>query len=84
MVNCADYEIFDNNGGRLLKNAADYDKIDKLILRTRAKGDYIVIDDNGRKKKLKEYFINEKIKNKAAPHNCSESIQREIFCRDKV
>ena len=40
----------------------DYDKIDKLILRTRAKGDYIVIDDNGRKKKLKEYFINEKIK----------------------
>ena len=29
-------------------------------------------------------YINEKIKNKAAPHNCSESIQREIFCRDKV
>ena len=39
----------------------DYDKIDKLILRTRREGDYIVIDDNGKKKKLKEYFINEKI-----------------------
>jgi tRNA(Ile)-lysidine synthase len=39
----------------------DYDKIDKLILRTRAQGDYIVIDDSGRRKKLKEYFINEKI-----------------------
>lgn len=39
----------------------DYDKIDKLVLRTRKPGDYIVIDDNGRTKKLKEYFINEKI-----------------------
>lgn len=39
----------------------DYDKIDRLVLRTRKPGDYIVIDDNGRTKKLKEYFINEKI-----------------------
>lgn len=39
----------------------DYDKIEKLVLRTRNQGDYIVIDDCGRKKKLKEFFINEKI-----------------------
>lgn len=39
----------------------DYDKIDRLVLRTRKPGDYIAIDDNGRTKKLKEYFINEKI-----------------------
>ena len=39
----------------------DYDKIDKLILRTRREGDYIIIDDKGSKKKLKDYFINEKI-----------------------
>lgn len=39
----------------------DYDKIDRLILRTRREGDFIVIDNHGTRKKLKEYFINEKI-----------------------
>lgn len=40
----------------------DCDKIkDSLVLRTRQTGDYITIDDNGKTKKLKDYFINEKI-----------------------
>lgn len=39
----------------------DYDKIKTLILRNRQSGDYITVDDKGSKKKLKDYFINEKI-----------------------
>lgn len=39
----------------------DYDKIGTLSLRNRQEGDYLVIDDKGSKKKLKDYFINEKI-----------------------
>lgn len=39
----------------------DYGKIQGLTLRNRQKGDYIVIDDKGHRKKLKDYFINEKI-----------------------
>lgn len=39
----------------------DYDKINKLSLRNRQKGDYIVIDDLGSRKKLKDYFIDEKV-----------------------
>lgn len=39
----------------------DYDKIHKLALRNRQKGDYIIIDEKGHRKKLKDYFINEKI-----------------------
>ena len=40
----------------------DYDKIkDAVSLRTRDKGDYIVIHPDGSKKKLKEWLIHEKI-----------------------
>lgn len=39
----------------------DYDKIQGLTLRNRQEGDYIVIDEKGSQKKLKDYFINEKI-----------------------
>ena len=39
----------------------DYDKIDDVVVRTRQKGDYIVIDKDGATKKLKKYFIDEKI-----------------------
>ena len=40
----------------------DYDKIRcSPKLRNRIQGDYLTVDDNGKKKSLKEYFINEKI-----------------------
>ena len=40
----------------------DYDKIgDALVLRYRNKGDYLVVNAQGGRKKLKDYFINEKI-----------------------
>ena len=39
----------------------DCDKIGSLTLRNRKEGDYLVVNDSGSKKKLKEYFINEKI-----------------------
>ena len=40
----------------------DYDKIrGSLQIRTRQTGDYLVVDEAGHKKRLKEYFINEKI-----------------------
>ena len=40
----------------------DYDKINScLMLRFRQPGDYLTINDQGQKKSLKEYFINEKI-----------------------
>lgn len=39
----------------------DYDKINKLLLRSRQPGDYIIIDKKGGKKKLKDYFIDEKV-----------------------
>lgn len=40
----------------------DYDKIiGGLLIRTRKEGDYLCVDKNMHKKKLKEYFINEKI-----------------------
>lgn len=40
----------------------DYDKIKgSLQIRTRRSGDYLIVDADGHKKRLKEYFINEKI-----------------------
>ncbi len=40
----------------------DYDKIDhNLLLRTRRPGDYLVIDQKGHRKKLKDYLIEEKV-----------------------
>ncbi len=39
----------------------DCDKIHSLVLRNRQKGDYLVIDSKGKRKKLKKYFIDEKI-----------------------
>lgn len=40
----------------------NYDKIEcGLQIRTRTAGDYLTVDDRGHTKKLKEYFINEKV-----------------------
>ena len=40
----------------------DYDRINNyLMLRFRQSGDYLTINDQGQKKSLKEYFINEKV-----------------------
>ena len=40
----------------------DYDKIKgSFQIRTRQAGDYLVVDEDGHRKRLKEYFINEKI-----------------------
>ena len=40
----------------------DYDRIKgSLQIRTRQAGDYLIVDEDGHRKRLKEYFINEKI-----------------------
>lgn len=48
----------------------NYDKIKgDLQIRRRSPGDYLTVDLQGHKKKLKEYFVNEKI-----PQECREHI----------
>lgn len=60
-------EIFTKtNNTKIVKNDYtkyfDYDKIKGgLLLRTRQTGDYLVVDSKGSKKKLKDYFIDNKI-----------------------
>ncbi|HHX13021.1 MAG TPA: tRNA lysidine(34) synthetase TilS [Clostridiales bacterium] len=40
----------------------DYDKIENtIVLRTRNEGDYIEINDSAGRKKLKDYYIDQKI-----------------------
>lgn len=62
------FSLLENTGqyGEILKKTytkcMDYDKMKgSFQIRTRRPGDYLVIDDAGHKKSLKEYFINEKI-----------------------
>lgn len=57
---------FDGNMNEIPKKTYtkwfDYDKIkDGLVVRNRRSGDYLVTDCMGHTKKLKEYFINEKV-----------------------
>lgn len=52
---------FKNIPERIYTKWFDCDKIDKLSVRTRLSGDYLVIDEKGTRKKLKEYLIEEKI-----------------------
>lgn len=62
-----EFEIVDwNKNKKILNNiytkCFDYDKIKVgLWLRTREEGDYLVIDSQGHRKKLNQYFIDEKI-----------------------
>ena len=40
----------------------DYDKIrEPLVIRTRRTGDYLTISENGDRKRLQDYMVNEKI-----------------------
>ncbi|MFV0467099.1 MAG: tRNA lysidine(34) synthetase TilS [Lachnospiraceae bacterium] len=62
------FTLFDTENGmaeiqqKKYTKQIDYDKIVKgLCLRTRRSGDYLVIDAQGRRQKLKSYFINEKV-----------------------
>lgn len=41
---------------------------DNLLLRTRRDGDYIIIDDKGSRKKIKDYFIDKKIPREERNH----------------
>ncbi len=61
------FELIDWDGTRPIVNHLytkffDYDKINgNLVLRSRRSGDYLVMDDAGHKKKLKDYFIDKKV-----------------------
>lgn len=46
----------------------DYDKISKALFRTRRAGDWFVLDASGKHKKLKQYFIHEKIPKEEREH----------------
>lgn len=57
VLNCADYEIFENNTDLVLKNAADYDKINSdIFLRSRQAGDKMKPANRGCTKSLKKLF----------------------------
>ena len=50
------------NNDFIYKNPIDYDKIkDDFEIRNRQPEDYLVIDDQGRRKPLNRYFIDEKV-----------------------
>ena len=59
-------KIFFNEGHKIEEKKYtkwfDYDKIEnELSIRTRQQGDYLIVDEQGSKKKLNRYFIDEKI-----------------------
>lgn len=65
---CFSCRIFDNNMdiGKIPKKKytkwLDYDKIeDNLCVRNRYTGDFFLLDETGKRKKLKQYFVDEKI-----------------------
>ncbi|MCI8649245.1 MAG: tRNA lysidine(34) synthetase TilS [Anaerotruncus sp.] len=56
-INCADYEIFENNTELVLKNLIDYDKIkNDIFLRSRQSGDRIRPAGRGCSKPLRKLF----------------------------
>ena len=57
VLDCADYEIFENNTDLVLKNAADYDKINAdIFFRSRQAGDKMKPANRGCTKSLKKLF----------------------------
>lgn len=61
-MNCADYEIFDNNSESVLKYAVDYDKIMvDVFLRNRLPGDRFTPLGRGCTKTLKKLFNENKL-----------------------
>ncbi len=46
----------------------DYDKISTALFRTRRAGDWFILDASGKHKKLKQYFIHEKIPKEEREH----------------
>ena len=59
-------EEYDGESAEISKNTYtkcfDYDNIkNSFQIRTRRAGDYLIVDEDGHRKRLKEYFINEKI-----------------------
>jgi len=58
----------------------NYDKIkDKLLLRKRQEGDYLIFDRLGRKKMLRRYFIDEKIPNDVRGRMCLLAEEHHIL-----
>lgn len=61
------FEVLDWNGTEKISNEVytkvfDYDKIkNDLLIRNRRDGDYFVIDEAGRRKKLNQFFIDKKV-----------------------
>lgn len=63
---CTELQTFPEN---VYTKWFDYDIIQSTVkIRHRQAGDYIVIDDAGRRQKLKQYFINEKIPQSMRDH----------------
>ena len=67
-INESNIELTFNDGStkNLLQNSCikwfDYDKIsNNVLLRYRKDGDYLIISDKGTRKKLKKYFIDNKV-----------------------
>ncbi|MDO4343992.1 MAG: tRNA lysidine(34) synthetase TilS [Eubacteriales bacterium] len=61
-----EFRIFENENQNILRKTYtkwfDYDKIgSNLMLRTRREGDYLIVNAQGGRKKLKSYMIEEKI-----------------------
>lgn len=58
-------KVFSYSGEKILEKKYtkwfDCDKINRLVLRNRQPGDYMIVDDKGSRKKLKNYFIDMKI-----------------------
>ena len=50
-----------------------------LLLRTRRDGDYIIIDDKGSRKKLKDFFIDKKVPREERDHICLLARGNEII-----